>query len=521
MSRPGRSEETGWQPPWIDSVAEAQVSGPTADPVAAPPPSDRRPATRQTKDHRTDEGEHRSRDERHHQHRRVRALSTSPAVGRQGPGVRLRAGARAPIGGLPRRGHHHHGGGGGPPGPPVGPRSGAGQHLVRHRHAGVPRQDQRHHPPRRPAPALPGGGLRLRRRPAFRRGRPPAASLAAAGTGTTLVVLADLRDGLPTSADESSGGDGAAAVLVADDAPGTPVIAEYLGGASVSDEFLDRWRTPGDRRSKVWEERFGETRYVPLGTEAWEAGAQERSGLDAADQVDQVWRSPACTQPGGQGPGRRKLGVRDGEQRWSTTSAASVGQTGTAHPGLVLASMVERSGPGPGGGGGVPGRRGRGVLILPNHRGASRDGTPAEPVADQIAGRPPTSVTAKFLRPGGDGDPRAAPPPRAAGGSSPPLRPGAARTGSSVSSGSKGPPRPGAVPPPPGPGVDERGCRRRHGPHRPGRHPGHHRHLHHRPAGLLPQPSHRLRHPRLRRRRSVPGRADRCRPRPRWTSATG
>ncbi len=92
-------------------------------------------------------------------------------------------------------------------------------------------------------------------------------ALDAVGTGTTLVVVSDLRDGLPTSADESSGGDGAAAVLVGDDGPGTPVIAEFLGGASVSDEFLDRWRTAGDRRSRTWEERFGETRYVPLGDE--------------------------------------------------------------------------------------------------------------------------------------------------------------------------------------------------------------------------------------------------------------
>ena len=111
-------------------------------------------------------------------------------------------------------------------------------------------------------------------------------SLGAAGTGTTLVVLADLRDGLPTSADESAGGDGAAAILVGDDTPGAPVIAEYLGGASVSDEFLDRWRTAGDRRSKVWEERFGETRYVPLGAEAWES-ALKSAGL-TAEQVDRV-----------------------------------------------------------------------------------------------------------------------------------------------------------------------------------------------------------------------------------------
>ncbi len=165
-------------------------------------------------------------------------------------------------------------------------------------------------------------------------------SLAASGTGTTLVVLSDLRDGLPTSVDEAAGGDGAAAVLVGDDTPGTQVLAEYLGGASVTDEFLDRWRTAGDQRSKVWEERFGETRYVPLGAEAWES-ALKSVGI-TADQVDQV----AVTGMHGRAVKAlaRTLGVGNGVLADDLTT--TVGQAGAAHPGLVLASMVERAEPG-------------------------------------------------------------------------------------------------------------------------------------------------------------------------------
>ncbi len=164
--------------------------------------------------------------------------------------------------------------------------------------------------------------------------------LAATGTGTTLVVLSDLRDGLPTSPDEAAGGDGAAAVVVGDDGPGSPLIADYLGGASVTDEFLDRWRTAGDRRSKVWEERFGETRYVPLGSAAWES-ALKSAGV-TADQVDRV----AVTGMHGRAVKAlaRKLGVRDGSLADDLT--ATVGQTGAAHPGLVLAAMIETSEPG-------------------------------------------------------------------------------------------------------------------------------------------------------------------------------
>jgi hydroxymethylglutaryl-CoA synthase len=165
-------------------------------------------------------------------------------------------------------------------------------------------------------------------------------SLSAGGSGTTLVVLSDLRDGLPTSVDESASGDGAAAVIVADDSPGTPVIAEYLSGASASEEFLDRWRIAGDRRSKVWEERFGETRYLPLGTEAWDS-ALKQAGIGAED-VDRVvitgMHGRAVKALG------RQLGVKAGALNDDLT--ATVGQTGAAHPGLVLASMVEQSGPG-------------------------------------------------------------------------------------------------------------------------------------------------------------------------------
>jgi hydroxymethylglutaryl-CoA synthase len=165
-------------------------------------------------------------------------------------------------------------------------------------------------------------------------------SLAAPGLGTTLVVTSDLRDGLPTSADEAGGGDGAAALVVGEDGGGGAVIAEYLGGASVSDEFLDRWRTPGDRRSKVWEERFGETRYLPLGVEAWES-ALKATGLDAG-KVDRV----AVTGMHGRAARAmaRKLGVGDGAL--ADDLGASVGQTGAAHLGLVLASMLEQALPG-------------------------------------------------------------------------------------------------------------------------------------------------------------------------------
>src|SRR5204863_872873 len=84
----------------------------------------------------------------------------------------------------------------------------------------------------------------------------------------TLAVLSDVRTGLPGGADERDGGDAAAAFLFGGEASGgpaggggapggaAPVLAELVATASTTDEFLDRWRTPGAPASRVWEERF-------------------------------------------------------------------------------------------------------------------------------------------------------------------------------------------------------------------------------------------------------------------------
>jgi 3-hydroxy-3-methylglutaryl CoA synthase/uncharacterized OB-fold protein len=164
--------------------------------------------------------------------------------------------------------------------------------------------------------------------------------IALEGTGTTLVVSADIRTGLPTSPDEAAGGDAAAAVLVGDDNGAGPVIAEYLGAGAATDEFLDRWRTPGDRRTRVWEERFGETKYVPLGEQAWNAALKQASveSTDVARVVVTGMHARAVTSL------TKRLGVIDGAL--VDTQLATIGNAGTAQAGLLLASVLESAGPG-------------------------------------------------------------------------------------------------------------------------------------------------------------------------------
>ncbi len=149
-----------------------------------------------------------------------------------------------------------------------------------------------------------------------------------------LTVTADTRDGLPTSADEAGGGDGAAAILTGSDATGT-VIAELVGRANVTEEFIDRWRVPGEARSKQWEERFGEVKYVPLGQEAFD-GALKRAEL-SADEVDKLVITGA--QPRAVRALSSRLGVD--KEKIVDDLSSTVGWTGTAHPLMLLTSALE------------------------------------------------------------------------------------------------------------------------------------------------------------------------------------
>ncbi len=97
----------------------------------------------------------------------------------------------------------------------------------------------------------------------------------------SVVTVGEVRTGRPGSGDESTLGDAAAAVMIGTD-DDAPVIAEWIGGASATGEFLDRWREPGWNYSRVWEERFGEAAYSPLVVEAVNA-AFKNTEVSAAD----------------------------------------------------------------------------------------------------------------------------------------------------------------------------------------------------------------------------------------------
>jgi 3-hydroxy-3-methylglutaryl CoA synthase/uncharacterized OB-fold protein len=206
----------------------------------------------------------------------------------------------------------------------------------------------------------------------------------------TLAVLSDLRTGLPGGADEREGGDGAAAFVFGG---AGPVLAEIVAHAAATEEFLERWRLPGARSSRVWEERFGEDVYAPL-VDVAVADALKAAAL-TPDQIDHLIVSGlhgravrAAATAAVKAAGVRPEAVAD-------DLTTSIGNPGTAQPGILLANVLDQA------------AAGQHILLvtladgvtaivvrtsdaLPAHR-------PAKPVATQLAEGNPNLSYSTFL----------------------------------------------------------------------------------------------------------------------------
>jgi len=160
--------------------------------------------------------------------------------------------------------------------------------------------------------------------------------LAAAGT-RTLVCAGDVVVGAPGSVRESQGGDGAAAFLTG---PDGDVVARMLGRASATIDILDAWRLPEDRFARQWEERFAADTMAPAVADTAKR-ALAAAGVDAATLtsviLDGVNPRVLAHLP-------RALGLAP--EQIADPLAASVGRTGCAHAGLLLARVLDHAKPG-------------------------------------------------------------------------------------------------------------------------------------------------------------------------------
>ena len=164
-----------------------------------------------------------------------------------------------------------------------------------------------------------------------------AADAIGGGAKNAAMAIADCRLGAPEGKTEQSNGDAAVAFILGAE----NVIAEIEASASATREFLDTWRAPGESFAHTWEERFALTQaYGPLLGEVArrvlakagvKAGDLAKVIVDAAnprapDELIRTFKLDAA-----------KLG---------DSLALTVGQSGAAHPGLMLAAALPSAKPG-------------------------------------------------------------------------------------------------------------------------------------------------------------------------------
>jgi 3-hydroxy-3-methylglutaryl CoA synthase len=214
---------------------------------------------------------------------------------------------------------------------------------------------------------------------------------AADAPGHALALLSDVRTGLPGGADERSGGDAAGAVLFGPGSADAPVLAELVSTSSVTDEFLDRWRIPGDPSSRVWEERFSDYVYGPLAVESF--GAALKQADVAPDEVDHLIVSGLATKAVRQFA--RSSGVR--KEALAPDLTKAIGNSGTAQPAVLLADVLDRA---------LPGQTivlvlladGATTLVLRTTDAIGQDRRSGAPtVAEQLAGGDDTLSYATYL----------------------------------------------------------------------------------------------------------------------------
>ncbi|GGM27982.1 MULTISPECIES: hydroxymethylglutaryl-CoA synthase [Micromonospora] len=146
-----------------------------------------------------------------------------------------------------------------------------------------------------------------------------------------LAGLAEVRTTRPGAPDELAQGDAAAAFV-----GGGTAAAALLARAGHTVELLDRWRLPGDRHDRVWDERFTADVLVAAGLDAARRALAE-AGLDGVDQVvvsSSNARAAATL--------RRALGGSGDD----ASIERATGFTGAAHPGLLLAAALDQARPG-------------------------------------------------------------------------------------------------------------------------------------------------------------------------------
>jgi 3-hydroxy-3-methylglutaryl CoA synthase/NAD(P)-dependent dehydrogenase (short-subunit alcohol dehydrogenase family)/putative sterol carrier protein len=154
-----------------------------------------------------------------------------------------------------------------------------------------------------------------------------------------LVAASDKRETRPAYFYEMWFGDGAAALLVGD----RDVIAEFKGSCTVSHDFVDHYRGAGKAYDYMWEERWlreeGYSKFIPEAV----GGLMEKLGITMDDVR---WVVFPCLFKAEHKAIAKTLGAAP--EKVIDTMHEVCGETGAAHPLLMLTAALEQAKPGDG-----------------------------------------------------------------------------------------------------------------------------------------------------------------------------
>jgi hydroxymethylglutaryl-CoA synthase len=164
-----------------------------------------------------------------------------------------------------------------------------------------------------------------------------AADAVRGGARQALVAMADARLAAPEAKAERTNGDGGVAFVLGSE----NVLAEIVATTSLTREFLDTWRLPDEPFPHTWEERFALTQaYGPLLAKAVQdvlAKAKVAPADLAAIVLD-------CPNARATADVARRMKLEPA--KLADPLALTVGQTGAAHAGLMLANVLAAAKPG-------------------------------------------------------------------------------------------------------------------------------------------------------------------------------
>ena len=156
------------------------------------------------------------------------------------------------------------------------------------------------------------------------------------GARHALVVAADARLAAPEAKAERTNGDGAAAFVVGSEG----VVADIVATASLTREFLDTWRQPDETFPHTWEERFALTQaHAPLLANAVQT-VLKKAGVAPGDLAAVVLD---CPNPRATADVAKRLKLDPA--KLTDPLALTVGQTGAAHPALLLTNVLAAAKP--------------------------------------------------------------------------------------------------------------------------------------------------------------------------------